>query len=205
VILLPPVNPAGIYGYAAGLTTFCLGENNTFGTCAFAGIGNGHAVVTNVCSPPVQIMSDGEIERMDNAVTGFIPTDRLSDHGAALITVLNYWRDHGWAGDPTMVPLDRQEITVNQISAAVDAMGWAYCGFQLPKIDGEFDLSDKSVRDGVPGKDAHCMTVIGASPGFFEVATWGERRTVTDTWMRTYFRCGYAILHPLWRRPVVGN
>jgi hypothetical protein len=202
LIDLPPVDPGGTYGYADGLDQFCLGENLTFGTCGFAGIGNIHAVVTAVCAPPVQVMSDGEIELMDHAVTGFMPTDRSTDHGAALVTILDYWRDHGWAGDPTLVPLDRQAITLDQIAASIDATGTAYSWFQLPQTDGQFDLSDLAVRNGTPGVLAHCMTVIKASPGLFQVATWGGRRVVSEDWINMYWRGGYAVLHPLWTRPI---
>jgi hypothetical protein len=200
VIRLPVVDRAGRYGYTDGISKFCLGLNDTFGTCGFAGIGNGHAVVTAQLGEP-EIMSDGEISLMDSRVTGFMPTDRSTDHGAALITILDYWAEHGWAGDPTLIPLDRQEIRRDQIADAIDAMGWAYCWFQLPKIDGQFDLSDASVQQRVQGGLAHCMTVIDASPGLFHVATWGMRRIVTEAWMDAYFRGGYAVLHPLWRRP----
>jgi hypothetical protein len=201
VIDLPPVDPAGTYGWDDLVTDVCLGENLTFGTCAFAGIGNGHALVTAVCAPPIQIMSDGEIEDMDHEVTGFMPTDPSSDHGAALVTILDYWRDHGWAGDPSLVPVDRREIARGQIAAAIDTVGWAYCWFQLPMTDGEYDLSDQAVRDGTPGMFAHCMTILGASPGRFTVATWGRKRIVTAAWMDAYWRGGYAVLHPAWRRP----
>jgi hypothetical protein len=201
VIRLPVVDRAGTYGYARGISEFCLGLNDTFGTCGWVGIGNGHAVVTAVCAPPTQIMSDGEIELMDHRVTGFMPTDRTTDHGAALLTILDDWAKYGWAGDPTLVPVDRQEITRAQIADAIDAVGWAYCWFQLPSIDGQFDLSDASVQQRVQGGLAHCMTVIDASPGLFHVATWGKRRIVTEAWMDAYFRGGYAVLHPLWRRP----
>jgi hypothetical protein len=202
VIDLPEVDPNGTYGWDSEVADLCLGENNTFGTCGFAGIGNGHALVTAVCSPPEQVMSDGEIELMDHAVTGFMPTDRASDHGAALVTILDYWLAHGWAGDPTLVPLDRCVIAREQIAAAIDAVGWAYSWFQLPMTDGQYDLSDLAVRNGAPGIAAHCMTVLGASPGRFTVATWGKKRILTSAWMDAYWRGGFAVLHPLWRRPV---
>jgi hypothetical protein len=199
-VILRAVDPSGTYGWGGLVKDYCLGENDTFGTCGFAGIGNGHAVVTTIAGHP-EVMSDGEIELMDNRVTGFMPTDRTSDHGAALVTILDYWAKYGWAGDPTLVPVDRQEIQRDQIADAIDAMGWAYCWFQLPSIDGQFDLSDASVQLRIQGRAAHCMTVTDAAQGLFHVATWGVRRIVTDAWMDVYWRGGYAVLHPLWRRP----
>lgn len=200
-MILPSVDPGGTYGYAAGIETWCLGANDEFGTCGFAGIGNGHAIVTKVATGTEQIMSDGEIELMYRDVAGFMPTDRTTDHGAALKAILDYWAIHGWAGDPTLVPVDRQQIAFDQIADTVDAMGWAYCWFMLPERDDDPDLSDDAVKSGRPGVGAHCMTVIGAAPGQFEVVTWGKRRIVSSVWMQAYWRGGYAVQHPLWVRP----
>lgn len=204
-MIIPTVSPLGTYGWGPYVERFCLGENDTFGTCAFAGIGNGHVIVTTVVKGVGEVMSDGEIEAMDHAVTGFMPTDPASDHGAALSAVLDYWAANGWAGDPTLVPLDRQAIEKRQIADAVDAMGWAYCWFQLPMIDDDPDLSDASVNQGIEGSAAHCMTVTDAAPGLFWVATWGERRAVTAAWMDRYWRGGFAVLHRDWVRPVAAG
>lgn len=201
-MILRTVDRAGTYGWGNRVKKYCLGMNDTFGTCALAGVGNGHAIVTTVAGQP-EIMTDGEIGLMYHDVTGFMPTDRTTDHGAALSAVLDYWAEHGWAGDPTLVPVDRQEIRRDQIADAIDAMGWAYCWFQLPMIDDDPDLSDASVRQGIVGGPAHCMTVTDASPGLFHVATWGERRIVTDAWMDLYWRGGFAVQHPQWVRPTV--
>lgn len=191
-------------GYADGITRFCLGENNIFGTCGYAGVGNGNVVVTYVNGDP-QIMSDGEIEAMYGRVAQFMPTDPTTDHGSALEAILTEWETNGWVGDPTFKPLGWCQIPMGQIPAAIHGLGWAYTWCRLPLTDGNWDFSDLALRNGTPGTGPHCVTMIRSAPGVKEIVTWGERRVITDAWWAAYGAGAYAVRHPAWVRPVLAD
>ena len=188
-------------GYWRLVTQWCLGENDTFGTCAFAAIGNLHCVVTTANGVP-EVMSDGEIEAMDHSVTGFDPTDPATDKGAQLKAVLDYWMNNGWTGDPTMKPLWYGDIPKRDIPAMIKEYGGVYAWCLLPMRDDEPDLSDGALQANTPGTAAHAVLIVGAADGVFWIATWGEVREISVAWWDRYGREQYAVLHPAWKRPV---
>lgn len=193
-----PSRPSDVAGYWEAVKEWCLGENDTFGTCAFAAIGNLHAVVTADSGEP-EVMSDGEIELMDHDVTGFMPTDRSSDHGAALEAVLRYWDDHGWAGDPTLRPTGWCPIAPDQLHQVVHSLGGVYAWAMLPLVDGQWDFSDLALNRGVDGSGAHAFFICGSSPETLWIVTWGELRQISVTWARRYLKGMFAVRHPMWR------
>lgn len=189
-------------GYWRPVTEWCLGENDTFGTCAFAAIGNLHCVVTTANGRP-EVMSDGEIERMDNRVTGFNPRDRKTDRGAHLKAVLDYWMSNGWAGDPTLKPLWYSDVAKRDIPETIRVYGGAYAWCLLPKdVTGEPDFSDYALRVPGPGDDAHAVLIVGADDeGSLWLVTWKRVVEVSVAWWERYGQEQFAVLHPAWQRP----
>ncbi len=189
-------------GYWKDVDTWCLGENDTFGTCAFAMCGNHDCVVSTFNGAP-EIMSDGEIEAMDHAVTGFIPTDPKSDHGTAVATLLQYWHTNGWTGDPMFKPVTWHQVTFDQIADTIKNYAACYAWFMLPHTpDGiDYDFSDDAVTNNVPGVGPHAMLIVGAQPGFFQIVTWGEVKTVSEEWITKFGQGYFAVQHPNWKMP----
>lgn len=186
-------------GYYETVANWCVGANLTFGTCAFAQCGNHHCVVTNF-NGNEEIMSDGEIEAMDNAITGFMPTDPNSDHGAAIQTVLQYWQTNGWVGDPTLKPVKWSVVSFDEIKDTIRQYSGCYAWFMLPHSpDGvNYDFTDVAINSNAPGVGAHAMFIAGADDNSFKVITWGTMQTVSDAWMQQYGKGFFAVQHPEW-------
>lgn len=189
-------------GYWKDVSNWCLGENDTFGTCAFAMCGN-HDCVVSTFNDESEVMSDGEIEAMDHAVTGFMPTDPKSDHGTAVTTLLQYWHTNGWTGDPTFKPVTWFQVTSDQISDTIKNYASCYAWYILPKTpDGSnYDFSDDAVINNAPGVAPHAMLIVGAQPGYYNVITWGEVKVVSEAWIMKYGQEYFAVQHPNWKIP----
>lgn len=187
-------------GYWRPVTEWCLGENDTFGTCAFAAIGNLHCIVTTANGVP-EIMSDGEIEAMDHAVTGFDPMDPATDKGAQLKAVLDYWTNNGWVGDPTLKPVWYGDCSKHDIAEDIRLYGGVYAWCMLPKRGDDWDFSDGALEASVPGTGAHAVLIVGADAGSLWIVTWARVVEISAMWWQTYGQESYAVLHPAWVRP----
>lgn len=56
----------GEVGYWRPVVDWCLGANDHFGTCFLAMVGNHHVIVTTA-NGAAEVMTDGEIERVDSS------------------------------------------------------------------------------------------------------------------------------------------
>lgn len=190
-------------GYWENVLNWCLGENDTFGTCAFAMCGNHDCIVSTFNGSP-EVMSDGEIELMDHAITGFMPTNKITDTGTAVATLLQYWQTNGWTGDPTFKPISWNAVAFNQISDTIENYAACYAWFLLPHMsDGiNYDFSDDAVNNNVQGSAGHAMLIVGAQPGYFQIVTWGAVKVVSESWMNKFGQGYFAVQHPNWKMPV---
>lgn len=198
----------GEVGYWRPVTNWCMGANDHFVTCSWAGVGNLHVVVTTVNGSP-EIMTDGEIEAMANRMSGFIESVPSTQHGAVLVDVLKSWSQFGWAGDPTMKPLYWDPITHAQIRETIDDLGgvYAWCALPVdttaPPEDGiEYDFSDRAVETNAEGVYAHAVFLCGQAPGTIWLVTWAGVKQVSEAWWNRFGRDCYAVAHPAWwKRP----
>lgn len=188
-------------GWYREVSRWCLGENDKFGTCAFAAIGNLHVLVTSLRGF-AEVFTDGEIEFAYGQMEGFSPLDEKSDHGAQLADVLRYWDEWGWPGDPTLRPVSWQEIGKRSLPLGVWTFGGVYAWLLGPEGDETIDFSDAALDEAKPGKLAHAVLIVGASETHYTLVTWGETIRVSREWWDRYGRESYGVLHPKWQRPI---
>lgn len=178
---------------------WCLGENNTFGTCFLAMAGNLHALVTAVNGHP-EVMSDGEIEYADHAMTGFNPLDPRTDVGMSVQGMLDYWLRNGWPGEPTLKPLHYAPVKNDQLMNVCRVYGAACTWAMLPKSHaGQWDFSDAAIRNKSPGVGGHAMLMVDANPSIVRLVSWKEVKVVSREWWDAYGGGQFAVLHPQWK------
>jgi hypothetical protein len=178
-----------------------LGENDRFGTCAFAMVGNHWSIITTA-NGKLQILEDGEISRMDSVTTGFNPQDKTTDHGIVLEKLLIWWTEKGWISDSLLKPTDFHGITIDGIAATIRDYGAAYAWWRLPvDRDGNADFTDLAIIDAVPGTLGHAMLVVGSEPGWYYVVTWATIKRVSAAWVARYLGGAFAVSLPQWHKP----
>jgi hypothetical protein len=191
----------GEVGYWRPVVDWCLGANDHFGTCFLAMVGNHHVIVTTA-NGAAEVMTDGEIERADSVMTGFVASDPLTNRGLSVEEMLTDWARDGWPGDPTLKPVFWRPIEYADVPTTIDQLAAAYTWVMLPKdVNGDYDFSDDAVARGAVGVAPHAMLAIGAEPGFCQVVTWATLKTVSDAWFARFGRGYFAVRHPAWGRP----
>ena len=186
-------------GYWRPVTEWCLGANDTLPTCFLAMVGNHHVIVTTA-NGSAEVMSDGEIEYADEAMTKVPPGTYAGD---SVVAMLTYWAAHGWPCDPMLKPVAWRPIEQGEIRETISDAAAAYAWFMLPKgPDGQWDFSDDAVKSDAPGVGAHAMLIVGSQPdGSWMVVTWATLKNVSDAWLKAYGRGYFQVIHPAWRNP----
>lgn len=171
------------------VVAWCVGMNNTFGTCFFAMFGNYMVIKTG------QVMTDGEILNADHAMTGFNDYDSTTDHGEALETGFKYIQANGWPGDTTWRITGWRQVQLadlaNTIASHLAAPSW----LMLPKsADGDsYDFSDNAMLRNADGAFAHAVLIVDVTATTLTFVTWGETQTVSLAWAARYFKGFYEV------------
>ena len=89
--------------------------NDTLGDCTCACAGHMIEEWTTYAHAPGYIPTDPQILQAYEAVGGYKPGDPSTDKGAAILDVLNYWRQTGIAGHPitafvSLEPKNREQV-----------------------------------------------------------------------------------------------
>ena len=199
-VRFPPV-PARV-GWWERVSEWCMGGNDRFGTCAFAALGNLHALVTALAGRP-EVMPEAEIEMFDGTLTGFRPDRAETDHGARIRDVLDYWAENGWPGDPTMKPLGWCRLEPEELALGVYLFGGIYTWLMLPRAeDRSWDWTDAALARSEPGVGAHAVLIVGATADRRWLVSWGQIIQVSAAWWTRYGSDEvYGILHPAWKHP----
>lgn len=167
--------------------SWCLGENDTWGTCWFAMLGNALVLETG------EVMSDGEILNAAREIEGLNDQDRSTDRGEAMEAGFRYVQKNGWPGDASLTIASW--TPTSDLAATIQRRGYAMCGIALPdSADGDgYDFSDNAMARKAPGVHGHAILVVEAVPGSVTFITWGAPQTVSSAWWDAYARQTYEV------------
>ena len=82
-------------------------------------------------------LADPTLDQVADAyskVTGYVPGDRTTDKGADILSVLKYWQKTGIAGQKIGAYAEIPTQDVNTLRWAIESLGLAYVGLQLPSV-----------------------------------------------------------------------
>jgi len=157
------------------------GPEDRLGLCTFAMLWN-HRILLG--DPPI---GDGGLEYAANMMEGgFNDLNPTTDRGERVEDALNYVRDRGWPGQPTLRIQSWHKIALDDVRDAIARTGGAESWGLLPMTeDGtDYDFTDGALARNAPGVHAHA--VLWVAPLSF--VTWGLIKTVSRAWTERYWQ-----------------
>lgn len=201
---LPP--PPMAVTYERAVKYWPVMGNNDHQDCTVAAAG--HLVedwTANTRAEPV-VIPETEILAAYRVVSGG------EDSGAAMLTVLKYWRKTGIAGHRIDAFAEVSKGHHAETRQAVAIFGGAYVGLGLPDFaahppDGNLDtvpwaVPASGVQENPPNPhNGHCVPIVGYDAKQFWVVTWGKLKSMTPEFYAAYSDEVYAVLSPYWSTP----
>ena len=169
--------------FANGPDPSCTVPGAPFGDCVIAGAAH------------VIIASNVEVQRLDAVPTSNEVADQYlaitgrQDTGCNESDVLSTWRSRGLFGDNRISAYCPVEPTqISHVHAAVAFYGACLLGVQLPASAQEQFANGKpwTVVPGSPIEGGHCIVVVGYSPEYLYVVTWGAVVPVSYPWFGAF-------------------
>jgi hypothetical protein len=186
--------------------------NDRCGCCTIAAPGHlVQAWTANDLGMPVTIPDDAilaaYIEETAADGAAYDPATGWNDNGCILLNVMNRWRQTGIGGHRIGAYAALEPGHATQLMHAVNLFGGAAIGVELPESargqierqlpwDIAIDLHGASSLRGSWG--GHAVAVLGYSPRWVYVLTWGRLQRATWRWLRAYMSEGYAALSTDW-------
>lgn len=138
------------------------------------------------------------------------------DEGADLLTVLKYWRSNGLHGDKVTAFAQLEPRSQTQVMDAVYLFGGCYIGVALPNfaVNASDPLEVPWVvpPTGPVGKDAapnpdngHCIPAVGYDQRNIYIVTWGQIKTMSWEFYRSYMDEAFAVLSTDWINKQLGT
>jgi hypothetical protein len=176
--------------------------NDAIGDCTCAAAGHMIGEWTADANKPY-MPTDQNVLTAYEAVSGYVPGDSSTDNGAVMLDVLNYWRKTGIGSHNIDAYAQIDPANAGEIRAAIYLFGSVYLGIQLPlSAQGKPFWSVPSygpTQDGTPGSwGGHCIPIVGYSDAGMHVITWGQKFTMSWSFLRTYADEAYGVLSLDW-------
>lgn len=198
--VMPPVPTA--VDWSGKVPCWGMMANDTVGDCTVASAGHLEMLWTSQASveyPP----TDASILAAYSAITGFNPADPSTDQGAAMVDVLNYWRNAGISGHRINSYINANPQNTDQVKASIALFGGLYAGVMLPQsaIDAAqsgtiwSDVTDNNILGG------HAFPVVAYDTNGLTCITWGKKQGMTWAWLAKYMDECYAVLSSDWFKP----
>jgi hypothetical protein len=149
------------------------------------------------------VPTDAEILQAYEAVSGYVPGNPNTDQGADLLTVLQYWRKTGIAGNKILAYMALEPNNLQEVRDAQWLFGNVYIGIQLPlSVQGASMWSvpqQGPTGSGEPGSwGGHCVAISGVGLRGLSCITWGSKLNMSWNFLTTYSDEMYAVLDQTW-------
>ena len=177
-------------------------KNDIVGDCTCACAGHMIEQWTTYSRTPFT-PTDQQVIATYSAITGYDPATGNHDDGAAILDVLNYWRNKGIAGHKIMAFVTLDPSSHTEVEDSVFLFGNCYLGMQLP-----LSAQDQTVWAVPPGGPAgpgspgswggHAIPVVAYDPRGLTVVTWGALKRMTWGFLYAYCDEAYAVLSQDW-------
>jgi len=173
-------------------------KNTEIGDCTCAAVGHAILQWTTYAGSPTRL-SDDQVVRLYEEVSGYNPSDASTDQGAVEVDVLNYWLNSGVYSDKLAA---YATIEVGNLTAIKDAIHWfgnVYIGLALPlsaQSQEVWAVPPGGARGlGAPGSwGGHAVPIVGYDERGLLCVTWGAIRRMTYQFWAAYCDEAYALL-----------
>lgn len=173
--------------------------NDRYGDCVFAGAGHEH-MLWNAEAHTGFVTNEQATLRNYSAVTGFNPNDPSTDRGTDMETAAKYRRQTGLldaAGRRHKVGayLALDPHNIDEVLYAAYHFQAVGIGLRFPSSAmKQFDAGKPwTVVSRSPIEGGHYVPIVGRSPRYIQVVTWGRVQSMTLGFLRRY--CDEAIVY----------
>jgi hypothetical protein len=151
-----------------------------------------------------QIISDADILKAYEAVSGYTPSDPNSDSGAVELDVLNFWRKTGIGGHKILAFAKVTPQNTVEVKQATYLFGGLYLGVSLP-IGAQQEINAGQYWTVPPGGSTkgiwkpgswggHAVPVVAYDANYVTVVTWGALQKMSWRFFNTYVEEAWAVL-----------
>lgn len=200
-----PAPPAQI-GWQSKVPQWGVMLNDRIGCCTIAAAGHMDQLWSSVNGAPV-VPSDQQVLAEYEAVSGYDPNTGANDNGAAILDVMNRWRQLGLFGRKIGAYAAVSMHDHNEVATAIWLMGAINVGVQLPLAwqgTMTWDVPRHRLRfwqhwqwsQGSWG--GHDVPIFGYDAQFLYAISWGQVVRITWEAWDAYFVEGYAAIDALW-------
>lgn len=194
-----PAAPEATDRAATKHSAFQMFDNDKYGDCTCAGMGNYELFWSSLTSRAVELTTE-DILSAYSAITGFNPVTGANDNGAVELDVLNYWRTVGLAGHKigayAAINLTNQELA----RTSMYLFDGVYLGVALPVTAQSQEVWDYEPQFGsqaYPGSwGGHCIVAVDYNSVGPLVATWGSVKQMTWAFWDHYVDEAYVVIAP---------
>jgi hypothetical protein len=147
--------------------------------------------------------TDQQVIAAYSAITGYDPSTGNNDDGAAILDVLNYWRNTGVAGHKILAFTTLDPSSRMEVEDSVFLFGNCYLGVQLP-VSAQYQTVWAVPPGGATGPGAagswggHAIPVVAYDQRGLTVVTWGALKRMTWGFFYAYCDEAYAVLSQNW-------
>lgn len=196
---LPPAPPK--YSWSVLVESWPMLLNNGLGDCTAAGIGHMRQLWTKAVGKTPYIPTDADTLAFYEDSCGYNPTDPTTDQGGDELTVLNYAKKVGFAGEKISSYVSIDPANWDHLKLAIWLFGGVYTGIELPRTaqnQAVWDVVSADPDNNQPGSwGGHCVPLFDFDESdLVTCVTWGTTQRLTKRFWLEYGSEAYAIVSP---------
>jgi hypothetical protein len=194
-LVAPPVRA----DYASKVTDWPMYLNDAEGDCTVAAEGHMVEAWTAYGQAHEVSVTDADVQRVYERVSGFNPVTGANDNGANELDVLNDWRKRGIGGHKIVAYLRLDVHNHRQVRQAIALFGGIYTGFNVPEsAENQFAAGEHwHVMPDATGSNilgGHAVPVLAYDPANLVCITWAKAQPMTWHFWDVYFEEAYAVV-----------
>lgn len=194
---LPPL--AAAVDYCSHVPSWPVYLNDQISDCTIAAAG--HMIQAwSAYAGTETAVSDDDVLRAYEAVSGYDPATGANDNGAVMSGVLAYWQSTGIGGHKIEAYAQIRNPTTLALNQCLQVFGSCYIGVNLPvSAQDQFPGPWTYVKGSpIAGGHAICLQRCGPYVDAETYISWGQPVRTQIKWADTYIEEAWAVLDDLW-------
>jgi len=175
--------------WVTGVHSWPMSLNDSIGDCTAAGAGHIAQLVNWYGRQQDAPVTDADVLKMYEAISGYNPSDPTTDVGATLQDALGYWRKTGIGGNTIAAFAQIDHTDLAMVRDCIALFGAVYCGLTITQTAmDEFDAGQpwtSVAASQVLG--GHCVPLAAYTPTTFTAITWGKPQPLSVSFYSRWF------------------
>lgn len=176
--------------------------NDRLGDCTCATVGHLVQVFNRYGQNTDVRVSDSDVLRAYEAVSGYNPATGANDDGAVVQDVLSYWRKTGVGGHKILAFAQVDFKNADELRSAMNIFGNIYLGIDFPNTAmDQFDNDEPwDVVYGAHSEGGHAINAgyYDVSDNMWKVVTWGKVQPMTQAFFDKYVEEAWVVISQEW-------